>query len=166
MVEVIQITRILFRYHSSSIRLITDLGLSLGWPLAIRVGRHLVKMIFCSDLVNRTKMLINDWSLFADNHMMWVRGPRNSHPSHLGNNHCFSCALVLDPKPQFQEETKQSSCKQTLATETMQEKHLAYACLVNLSSIDTPTLTEVLLSLTHMLCKKKNWYKTDMENDN
>lgn len=68
--KIIQVTRILFMYHSSSIRLITDLGLSLGWLLAISVGRHLVKMVFYADLVNKTKMLINDWSLFADNHMM------------------------------------------------------------------------------------------------
>lgn len=58
--KIIQVTRILFMYHSSSIRLITDLGLSLGRLLAISVGRHLVKMVFYADLVNKTKMLIND----------------------------------------------------------------------------------------------------------
>lgn len=58
--KITQITRMLLVYHNSSIKLITDLVLSLGRPLAINVERHLVRMIFYSDLVNNTKMLIDD----------------------------------------------------------------------------------------------------------
>lgn len=58
--KITQITRMLLVYHNSSIKLITDLVFSLGQPLAINVERHLVRMIFYSDLANNTKMLIDD----------------------------------------------------------------------------------------------------------
>lgn len=117
-------------------------------------------MIFCSDLVNETQMLINDGSLPANNYMTWVRAPRSSYPCHLWNNHCFFWLLAPDIKTQFHEENKESSCKQRLARETPCSVEMSHLCLLGKVVIYWYPHSNKCCAEFNMYVGKQSCYKT------